>query len=293
MPNLSLFVHPSIHNAYSVPSCNNFYLLICKSISPPANQPALHLTLSILSSGRYQDAKGQTQCKPCKKGHFSTGKATTCEACPAGKHQSRRGQTSCKICPKKTFSKKGQATCTKCKAGTFSNETGLSKCHHCPAGHYQPREGQTSCLKCQAGYHSDTKADRCKPCSIGYNQSAEAQAHCLPCPKGTYADVTGSLKCKSCGKNEYQNEEGQASCNKCGDHNRSKPGSNHCFSCDAGYEIGRINFDNAGQAGASSVKREKREVHDGCVFGFNCDDAKNKVRHQRKSIITIHFLCFF
>ena len=53
--------------------------------------------------------------------------------------------------------------------------------------------------------------------------------------------------------NFYQDESGQKECKECPKHTTNKRGSSNCFGCKAGMEMGRIKFEEEGEAGSSNV----------------------------------------
>ena len=49
--------------------------------------------------GKYQDEEGQSDCKNCQPGQYSTGTGNAlCTPCPVGKYQDEEGQSDCKNC---------------------------------------------------------------------------------------------------------------------------------------------------------------------------------------------------
>jgi len=133
--------------------------------------------------GTYQDQSGQTSCKTCASGTYSTVGASSCAytatTCPAGTYAS------------------GTATvCNSCATGKYST-VGASSCSYtattCPAGTYA--SGISACETCGSGTYSTVGASTCKSC-----------------PTGKYNEQTSQTSCKSCEVGEYQNEVGQSSC---------------------------------------------------------------------------------
>ena len=115
------------------------------------------------SSGTYQDDYGQTSCKTCPEGQFSTG--TDCQFCPSGEIVSGGA---CSACPQHKLNRK---TCYNCPQGQEFSTNG--------------REEDRSCHLCPPGTHQSTTDNTCVNCPIGF-QSAGDRKSCSECPQGTY-----------------------------------------------------------------------------------------------------------
>ena len=179
----------------------------------------------------YQDTEGQTSCKTCSAGSYTSGTTgnTTCTLCEAGYYcqdgnnrkecsagyycpAGAKKQTECPAGSKCPDDQMGQPT--KCESGTYQPNTGQQSCLTCESGTYQPNTGQQSCLTCESGYYCPGNGAKIE-CSAGYycpagTESLTEDLLCTAgycCPKGTgkpenkcdigYYCPTGSASCNA------------------------------------------------------------------------------------------------
>jgi hypothetical protein len=142
-------------------------------------------------AGTYQDQTGQTECKKCPPGKFSTEKEAA--------------TNTCKICPSGTYSSAAAASaCISCPAGRYSppqeNVSSEADCLYCPVGKYQSQSGKNECISCHTQKVTGvlTGATGCNiVCSNGY--LSEGRANCEKCPDGEYLNYdNGDSTCKQC-----------------------------------------------------------------------------------------------
>ena len=112
-------------------SCSSSDTCLCTLTCPP---------------GTYQDQEGQSSCKTCASGTYSTIGASSCPY-------------SATTCPAGTYAN-GTAGCVSCGTGKYNDQTGQTSesvaCKSCGAGEYQDEDGQTSCKTCASGEYSAT-----------------------------------------------------------------------------------------------------------------------------------------
>ena len=101
--------------------------------------------------GTYQDENGQSSCKTCASGTYSTFRASSCSY-------------SATTCPVGTYAS-GTASCFSCGLGKYNDQTGQTSksvaCKSCGAGKYQNEFGKASCNPCVTGTYSSVAASNC------------------------------------------------------------------------------------------------------------------------------------
>ena len=134
--------------------------------------------------GTYQGAEGQSECKTCAAGNFSTQIASTaCTTCQPGKYQADPGQTGCALCP----------------AGKMQPLYAQGNCKLCSKGTYQQYQGQSSCMQCPEGTSSRPDAE------LG---QVSVQGACTTCQPGGFASLVeikdgySKYECKQCPEGE-------------------------------------------------------------------------------------------
>ncbi len=150
------------------------------------------------AAGTYSDAKA-TACSTCTAGYKCVG-CKNRTACNGGYYQNATGQSVCKKCAAGTYSTASGAkkSCTKCAAGTYS-AAGATACTKCPAGYYCPNGIDK--IPCNSGkYQNELGKSSCKDCECG-TQTAATGAHksCTACPSGQYSAVGTVCKAVSQG----------------------------------------------------------------------------------------------
>eukprot|EP00039_Didymoeca_costata_P023897 m.8631 g.8631 ORF g.8631 m.8631 type:complete len:1321 (-) comp3933_c0_seq1:321-4283(-) len=185
--------------------------------------------------GQYQDATGQTKCKPktrCNRGEYVDGGSIAvgvCQLCPKGQMRPNDDHTSdcyacidgkyadqlgSSVCKWKTICSAGEyvdggvysvGTCQQCPSGTYRGHTShlLASCESCPKGEYQDEKGKMNCKPCPEGqYQDETGKNSCKKdpeCRDGFafEKNSLMAAGCRACPSGQYA-VAGDTTCTPC-----------------------------------------------------------------------------------------------
>lgn len=218
----------------------------------------------------YQDAYGESSCKPCEDNRFSAQGATACSRCAAGKYSLQdnscvdcmsgqyrgvddpedncitcpigfkasvvagdSGTVTCDICP--TGQKSIGVTCTDCPPGFFAK---VGVCESCPVGYYQEQSGQGSCTMCDTfkvapvGSVSSTACTRCD--SELYN--IVVNGICEVCPHGQIYDETSYThlieNCESCPPGKEVSSK--TTCQPCAKNEFSEPGMS-CRTCPTGF----------------------------------------------------------
>jgi hypothetical protein len=104
--------------------CSNNAQCLCTFTCPPK---------------QYQDQSGQTSCKVCASGRYSTAGASGCPytstSCPVGTYYQIFSHT----------------LCDSCASGKYNDQfgqTGQTSCKGCPSGWYQRQSGQSGCTPC-------------------------------------------------------------------------------------------------------------------------------------------------
>ena len=224
------------NTANSNVACSNDNKCLCTLVCPPST---------------YQNQSGQSSCKTCTNGTYSTAGASSCPysatTCPVGTYASGT-DTVCDSCGAGKYNNQTNQTsesvaCKSCDVGEYQNEEGKASCNNdcvspmvitvdasrcinnrvngdaCPSGTYQDEIGQSFCKTCANSTYSTVGAPSCPysatTCPVG--TYASGTAACASCGTGKYNDQTNqtseSVACKSCAAGQYQNEEGKASCN--------------------------------------------------------------------------------
>ena len=187
------------------------------------------------SKGYYQDQIGQTSCKRCKGGEYSTqtGRSTKCDICPVG-HRCSFITSAPMKCSKGYYQDQiGQTSCKRCKGGEYNVQTGRStKCNICPVGHrcsyitaapvkcrtgkYQDQTGQTSCKWCKDGEYNIQigRSTKCDICPAGH-RCWYVNVAPVKCRTGKYQDQTGQRTCKWCKNGQYSLQTGSTECESC------------------------------------------------------------------------------
>ena len=204
------------------------------------------------ADGKYQDERGQTDCKTCSAGLYPTnGNACakcasgkyqdigggTCKDCAAGKHQDEYGQSTCKDCAAgKHQNQDGQGTCKSCIHGTYQDQYGKGTCKDCAAGEYQDEYGQSTCKDCVSGeYQDQNQQTACKGCGVGKSQDQGGQNTCKDCVFGKYQDQNQQTACKDCASGRYQDQNQQTVCEGCGvGKSQDQGGQSTCKDCASG-----------------------------------------------------------
>jgi len=181
----------------------------------------------VCQPGTYQDQTGQSVCKDCGAGKYSTvteAATNTCQSCPTGKYSSSLGANSANMC-------------ISCPAGRYQTQEGASSesdCLYCPVGKYS-QSGKNECISCDPRKVTGvlTGATNCNfaTCSNGY--LSEGRANCEKCPEGEYLNYDGGdSTCKQC-SSQLPRSNG-TSCYRClpGRHRGS------CSVCPAGRYTG-------------------------------------------------------
>ena len=171
--------------------------------------------------------------------------------------------TECHDCPVGTESSESRTSCLECEPGTYTDQAS-SNCTNCDAGEYQPRKGQDQCLQCEPGHFSEGAAAACTQCPAGFFQLESGSSDCEPCAAGMYSQK-GAHQCSYCPVSTYQDREAQSECLACPEGTMTKEGSVDCFGCPAGQDLGRVNFAEAGVAGASVAQDDVN-----CPFLYEC-----------------------
>jgi syndecan 4 len=140
-----------------------------------------------------------------------------CVACQSGKYNDLLGQTTCKNCSAGTYSsataQSTATTCQNCLAGTYSNLPGSSVCTLCTAFSTSPTA--SSACTCNSGYEkvgTDPFVCQSAPCAAG---STGPSGNCTQCLVGKYKNVSGSAPCDLCSAGTYSATEGNTACTLC------------------------------------------------------------------------------
>jgi len=110
-----------VANSRHGPDCSEYQKCICTLKCQP---------------GKYNDQTGQTACKTCATGQYSTVGASSCY------------QLDASTCPFGTYSSNTSTVCDQCGTGKFNNlnnQISQTSCKSCPVGQYQNEEGQRLC----------------------------------------------------------------------------------------------------------------------------------------------------
>ena len=129
--------------------------------------------------GKFQDAEGQVECKPCKAGGFCVAGAAAIALCPAGTHyggsEHATAVSDCVTCKPGMACPVGSTDETPCSAGFYTNESAPTlaerrRCIKCAAGRYQSNQQSTGCEVCERGGYCTLGAAAVRPCAEGsYN----------------------------------------------------------------------------------------------------------------------------
>lgn len=189
--------------------------------------PTTYGCTGVCQPGTYQDQTGQSGCKDCVAGKYSTTteeSTNACQSCPTGKYSSSLAANS-------------ESTCISCPAGRYQALEGASSesdCMNCPIGKYQPASTEASCIDCDARKVTGVPngALTCDiECLNGYE--ATGQIFCTKCPAGKKLDYTQSeTECTQCA-DEIPYSDG-TSCYRCllGHYTRG------CLDCPVGRYAG-------------------------------------------------------
>lgn len=237
-------------------------------------------TISKCGRGQYQTAPptatSDRVCGACPSGTYQSASShtqTSCTACPGTQYQPAMGQSSCKACSTGYYStdRKAQTLCqagykcascrrTACDAGTFQNSAGQTTCKACSGATYQPSSAQASCETCSVGYYRSSATAQTR-CQAGYKCPGSCARN--ECPAGTYQNAAGKTTCTGCPSNQYQDLARQTSCKACtaGYYRSSASAQTKCqpgYSCSgcARKACGSGTFQNeAGKTSCATISR--------------------------------------
>ncbi|KJE98052.1 ephrin type-A receptor 4a [Capsaspora owczarzaki ATCC 30864] len=166
---------------------------------------------------------------------------SSCTACLVNQYQNATGQTSCKPCPTFSTSSSGAARCT-CDAGRYMVQDTCQACepgfycpgdntrYACPANTYQASSGSSSCPACPDFSTSFANSVVCT-CDSGRYLDVDS-GMCVTCPAGSRC-ATNSNTRTLCSAGQYQDEVGQTSCKVCPDSSWSTANATGC-TCNVG-----------------------------------------------------------
>ena len=198
--------------------------------------------------GTYQDQLGETSCKACGNGAYSTASASSCPysatSCPPGTYAS--GTAECESCNTGKYNDlPGQtsvAGCKGCGLGKYNDQTSQSRCKECSTGTFNNQTSATGCKECSTGkYNEETNQSSvasCKECKTGRYNDQTSVSDCKECPTGQYNDQTSAMGCKECGTGKYNDQTSQtsvANCKKCTTgHYNAQASQSKCKECSIG-----------------------------------------------------------
>ena len=145
------------------------------------------------SPGNILDDSGDIDiCTPCKKGEYEL--KGSCTSCPDDKYQDSKGQTECKTCPLGYQPNADKTTCSPCSS-IHANEIYTENCgsQTCLSG-TQPNIDQTTCTPCPAGTAGIDGA-----CSINCmpnNNNSPSEVNMMNLP--SQYSLPGSQSCSLC-----------------------------------------------------------------------------------------------
>jgi hypothetical protein len=152
----------------------------------------------------------------CDAGTYSSGSATVCSPCQSGKYNNAKGSSECIDCKAGKYSVASLPgapiiNCEECLKGKYSSKDGASSCVACNAvGVYQSAGGKTTCDKCRPGWGNITSPEKLSP-DLGYESEAQV---CQQCTAGKYSAEYGA-SCSECELNSYNALVGQTECTPC------------------------------------------------------------------------------
>jgi hypothetical protein len=132
-----------------------------------------------------------------------------CDLCESGRYQDQKGQFDCKgdyKCLPGNYGKAGSitssdATCKSCSAGYYSPSNGMESCGACPSGRFTDSLTQSTCKG----------GDLC-PIGKWLERGLTSKHDCKECDTNKYSDTAGSLSCKNCPNGKYGEKNGTADC---------------------------------------------------------------------------------
>ena len=182
-------------------------------------------------------------CKPCKPGTYSTGRAVSCTKCDEGYYSSEGAEqcTPCDClpgnsCPEGLSGSKRD--CEACPAGSYG--VGYAEpCGLCQEGSWSGTAGSSGCAACECSSGTSCKSgstgpQACSPCDDGSYGPGGGHA-CAKCAAGTWS--VGGAPCKPCdcdkGKACPAGSTGP-SCQACPDGSYGAGGASPCEPCPKG-----------------------------------------------------------
>lgn len=142
--------------------------------------------------GTYTSTQRSLNCSPCLAGHGCTNGATLA-LCSLGTY-SLEGDSECRPCPKGHQCQATTASPVRCTAGTFA-PVGSIECFECLAGQYCPDPSMDP-IACPPWHYSEASSTSCTPCPAGYDCTIASASPPL-CPAGTFSLQAGS-PCEKC-----------------------------------------------------------------------------------------------
>ena len=151
-------------------------------------------------------------CKECPSGRHKMLSVHTdqyCDLCESGRWQDLKGQSDCKgsfKCQPGKYGNVGSISvndinCKECDAGYYSPSNGMESCGACPSGRFTDSLAQSTC-----------KGDKICPAGKWLEGGVTSQQHCKECAVNKYTDVGGSFSCKNCPKGKYGEKNGAEDC---------------------------------------------------------------------------------
>ena len=144
------------------------------------------------SPGNILDDSGDIDiCTPCKKGEYEL--KGSCASCPDDKYQDSKGQTECKTCPLGYQPNADKTTCSPCSS-IHANEIYTENCGSQTLSGTQPNIDQTTCTPCPAGTAGIDGA-----CSINCmpnNNNSPSEVNMMNLP--SQYSLPGSQSCSLC-----------------------------------------------------------------------------------------------
>lgn len=229
-------------------------------------QPVVHTTCK---AGEYVHREPSTRndrgCKVCERGKYTAtaNQGGECSCCEPGKFAPDTGQSSCRTCYSGTYSTGCQAECTPCETGKYYKEPTYwwtadppTECKDCAYGKFAEERGQSVCYDwktCDDGKYSDptpsaARNRNCVPCANGkfrissrHNDEDPLQAKCFDwrtCNPGSYithgGSATSNRDCSECPPGSFQDTSNQLGCKQCAEGLGSGIGASECSPCGLG-----------------------------------------------------------